>query len=137
MAEKKTQQNDNDVQAFLKSVENKKRKQDAFTMLDIMREIIGDEPKMWGTSIIGFGSSSYTTADGKTHDWFQTGFSPRKKSLSVYLNYGYVEQHPELMEKLGKYKTGKACLYINKLEDVDETILRDLIKESAKYDTSS
>lgn len=127
--ELKTKVNDADVVEFLKSVENDKRREDAFRVLDIMTEVTGEEPKMWGKSIIGFGSYHYVYASGQEGDWMATGFSPRKQSMSLYIMAGF-PKFEELMKDLGKYKTGKSCLYINKLEDVDEGVLKKLIKLS-------
>jgi hypothetical protein len=127
--ELKTKVNDADVLEFLNSVENTKRRQDSFAILDIMSEITGEEPKMWGKSIVGFGSYHYVYASGQEGDWMAIGFSPRKQSLTLYIMSGF-KAYDELLAKLGKYKTGKSCLYINKLEDVDEGVLRELIRES-------
>ena len=132
MAKVKTGQNDGDVMAFLNAVEHKKRKEDSFVILDIMKEITGEEPKMWGTSIVGFGSYHYKYASGREGDWPLTGFSPRKQSMTLYIMPGF-DRYEKLMEKLGKYKTGKSCLYINKLEDVDMVVLKDLVKGSVDY----
>ena len=87
-------------------------------MLEMMQELTGEKPEMWGPSIVGFGSYHYKYASGREGDWFLTGFSPRKQSLTLYIMSGF-SRYEELMEKLGKYKTGKSCLYIKKLEDVD------------------
>ena len=124
-----TKLNDGDVRQFLNSVENEKRRVDAFQVLDMMSEVTGEEPKMWGSSIIGFGSYHYVYASGQDSDWMATGFSPRKTALTLYIMAGF-PKFEELLDKLGKYKHGKSCLYINKLEDVDEVILRKLIKLS-------
>lgn len=128
----KTQKNDGDVRAFIASVEHERRREDAFTLLDIMQDITGEEASMWGTSMIGFGAYTYTDSKGKENQWFKVGFSPRKQSMSVYIMDGF-DRYDELMEKLGKHKTGKACLYINKLADVDTNILRELIAESYQH----
>ncbi len=128
----KTQPNDADVAAFLNSVEHQKRREDSLKMLDMMSEITGEKPVMWGDSIVGFGLYRYKYKSGREGDWFYTGFSPRKQNLTLYIMDGF-KKRPELLEKLGKCKTSVACLYINKLEDVDEKILRQVIKESAKY----
>ena len=138
MAELKTQKNDGDVKAFLDGVEHDKRRTDSFKVLALMEEVTGEEPKMWGDSIIGFGSYHYKYASGREADWFLTGFSPRKQSLTLYIMSGF-DEYDALMAKLGKFKTGKSCLYINKLEDVDEAVLRELVQKSAKHmaDTNS
>ncbi|MBT30854.1 MAG: hypothetical protein CMO01_14445 [Thalassobius sp.] len=128
----KTTLNDGDVKQFLNEVENEKRKKDGFSTLTIMKEITGLEPKMWGTSIIGFGKYHYKYESGREGDFFMVGFSPRKQNLAVYIMPGF-DRYETLMNKLGKYKTGKSCLYINKLEDVDIEVLKELIKESFQY----
>ncbi len=132
MAELKTQKNDASVKDFLNTVENEKRKQDSFVILDLMKKITQSEPSMWGPSIIGFGSYHYKYASGREGDWFLTGFSPRKQSLSIYIMSGF-KKYEEILGRLGKYKTGKSCLYINKLEDIDMDVLEHLITESVEY----
>ena len=135
MAELKTKLNDGDVIAFLNSVENEQRKKDSFIVLEMLKEITGKEPKMWGGTIIGFDSYHYVYASGREGDWPKIGFSPRKQALTLYLNAGYEERIPDMLEKLGKYKTGKSCLYIKKMEDVDTDVLREMIVESlAEYE---
>lgn len=135
MAELKTKLNDGDVNAFLNSVENEQRKKDSFIVLEMMKEITGKEPKMWGDTIVGFDSYHYVYASGREGDWMKIGFSPRKQALTLYLNAGYEERITDKLEKLGKYKTGKACLYIKKMEDVDPDVLREMIEESlAEYE---
>ena len=129
MAELKTKRNDADVEAFLNKVENEKRREDSFRVLVIMEEITGLRPKMWGNSIVGFGSYHYKYASGREGDWPSVAFSPRKQSLTLYIMSGF-DSFEELLSKLGKYKTGKGCLYVNKLEDVDERVLRSLIVQS-------
>lgn len=132
MAELKTKLNDGSVTEFLNSVEHKKRREDSFKVLALMSNVLNEEPKMWGSSIIGFGNYHYKYESGREGDWFVAGFSPRKQSLTLYIMSGF-EQYDALMEKLGKYKTGKSCLYINKLEDVDLDVLRELVKQSADH----
>jgi hypothetical protein len=132
MKKNKTQQNDASVTDFLNSVENEKRKTDALAVLKIMKELTKEEPKMWGPSLVGFGSYHYKYESGREGDFFLTGFSPRKQSLTLYIMNGF-ERYDELMSQLGKYKTGKSCLYINKLEDVDLKVLEKLIVESVEY----
>lgn len=130
MSELKTKKNDGSVEEFLNSVENPKRKSDAFEILELMKEVTGERPMMWGKSLVGFGSYDYKYASGKAGSWFLTGFSPRKQSMTLYIMPGF-ERYEELMSNLGKYKTGKSCLYVNKLEDVDMGVLRELVKLSA------
>ncbi|MDX9760191.1 MAG: DUF1801 domain-containing protein [Bacteroidota bacterium] len=129
MAEIKTKVNDASVEAFLASVENAQRREDSFVVLELMKKITKEEPKMWGTSIVGFGTYHYKYASGQEGDWPVAGFSPRKQALTVYLMTGF-ERDEDLMAKLGKYKTGVSCLYIKKLEDVDMNVLAELIKRS-------
>ena len=129
MSEPKTKKNDASVEKFLNAVEPDRKREDSFTILEMMKEITGEEPSMWGENMIGFGSYHYTYASGREGDWFVTGFSPRKQSLTLYLMYGF-EKFGDLLEKLGRHKIGKACLYINKLEDVDQKVLKQLIKKS-------
>jgi len=131
MAELKTRQNDQDVHEFLEGVSNETRKKDCYEVLELMRAATGVEPKMWGDSIIGFGSYHYKYASGREGDWFLTGFSPRKQNLTLYIMPGF-DEYEGLMKKLGKYKTGKSCLYLNKLEDVDLAVLKTLIEKSVK-----
>lgn len=132
MAELKTKMHDGDIEAFLNAVENAKRREDSFAVLELMKKITKEEPKMWGPSIVGFGTYHYKYASGREGDWMLTGFSPRKTALTVYIMAGF-ERYEELMAKLGKYKTGSSCLYINKLEDVDLKVLAELIKQSVSH----
>lgn len=134
MAENKTRKTGASVDDFLASVENKRRREDGLTLLEMMREITGLEPEMWGPSIIGFGDCHYKYASGREGDMFLTGFSPRKQSLSLYIMDGF-DGRDELLSRLGKHRRSVSCLYINKLADVDVEVLRELIKgsfESAK-----
>jgi hypothetical protein len=131
MSELKTQKNDASVESFLNSVENEKRRDDSFVVLDLMKEVTGEEASMWGTSIVGFGSYHYKYASGRKGDWMKVGFSPRKQNLTLYIMDGF-KDYDELLSKLGKHKTGKSCLYINKLEDVDQHVLKELVKQSVE-----
>lgn len=131
MAELKTKPTRASVRKFLESVDNERRRMDGFEILEIMREITGEEPKMWGPSIVGFGTYRYTYASGREGDWMLTGFSPRKQALTLYIMAGF-SRYDDLLAKLGKYKTGKSCLYINRLEDVHLPTLKRLIRESIK-----
>jgi hypothetical protein len=132
MAELKTRQNDQDVTEFLSNVADDKRRADAFTVLQLMGEITGIRPTMWGSSIVGFGNYHYTYASGREGDWFLTGLSPRKQALTLYIISGFA-QYDHLMKRLGKFKIGKSCLYIKNLEDIDLTVLRELIEASIRY----
>ena len=129
MAKVKTTPNEKSVSEFLESVENEKKKQDSHKILEMMEDITGEEPVMWGPSIIGFGSYHYKYASGREGDWMKVGFSPRKQNMTLYIMDGFKNYEP-LLEKLGKHKTGKSCLYINKIEDVDQEVLKQLVKES-------
>jgi hypothetical protein len=128
----KTQKTGASVEDFLNAVENERRRSDGFRVLEIMRQLSGEEPAMWGPSIVGFGSYTYKYASGRSGDWPVVGFSPRKRNLTLYIMDGF-EGYEELLARLGKHKTGKACLYINKLADVDEEVLRELIVQSIAH----
>ena len=132
MAELKTKVNDGDVHAYLNSVENERRRSDSFAVLELMQEVTGHEPRMWGSSIIGFGNYRYKYASGREGEWPLVGFSPRKQNLTLYIMSGF-DNYDTLLSDLGKYKTGKSCLYINKLDDVDVATLRDLIEQSVAH----
>ncbi|MEK6286544.1 MAG: DUF1801 domain-containing protein [Acidobacteriota bacterium] len=129
MAELKTRKNTASVEKFLNSVADEQRRKDCFRVLEIMKAATKSEPAMWGTSIVGFGRHQYKYESGRELEWFLTGFSPRKQDLTLYI-MGGLERYPALMKKLGKHKTGKSCLYIKKLEDVDLPTLKQLIKQS-------
>lgn len=129
MADLKTKQNDESVSAFLASVDHPKRREDALEVCDLMSRLTGWQARMWGKSIIGFGAYDYTYESGHSGRWMMVGLSPRKTSLTIYIMPGF-KPFPDLMEKLGKYKTGKSCLYVNKLEDIDIGVLEELIKQS-------
>ena len=132
MADLKTKPNDQDVNAFLNAIPNEQRRQDSFTILELMKQVTGAEPKMWGDSIVGFGSYHYRYASGREGVMPLTGFSPRKQNLTLYIMAGF-DEYDDLMGKLGKYKTGKSCLYIKKIEDVDLDTLRELVERSAEH----
>jgi hypothetical protein len=133
MVELKTKKNDGDVMAFLQSVSDEEKKKAALVLLDMIKKVTKEKPKMWGGSMIGFGTYIYKSpATGRSGEWFITGFSPRKQNLTVYIMPGFAK-YDELMKKLGKYKTGVSCLYINKLADVDIKVLKELISQSYKY----
>lgn len=132
MAELKTKPTGHNVEQFLNAIPDERRRQDCFTLLAMMKRITQAEPKMWGESIIGFGDYHYKYASGREGDWFVVGFSPRKQNLTVY-NMPGVEQGNELMKTLGKHKSGKSCLYINRLDDIHLPTLEKLIGESVRY----
>lgn len=132
MAELKTQKNDGDVEAFLGSVENDRRRRDAQTVNEIMTRLSGSDPKMWGSSIVGFGEYSYINGSGNQVAWMKTGFSPRKQALTLYIMDGFDSYEP-LLDELGPHSTGKSCLYIKDLETVDQTVLEQLITASLTH----
>jgi hypothetical protein len=132
MAELKTQPNDQDVEAFLNGVEDAHKRQACFVVKEIMEQATGAEAKMWGDSIVGFGSYRYKYASGREGEWMLTGFSPRKRNLTLYIMSG-LDEYDALLDDLGKYKTGKSCLYINKLEDIDLGVLTDLVQQSVQH----
>lgn len=132
MAKLKTKRNKGNVEAFLNSVANEGKRQDSFTILDLMKKVTGMEPEMWGDSIVGFGSYHYKYGSGREGDWFVTGFSPRKQSLTLYIMSGF-DEYDRLLSKLGKHSTSKSCLYIKKIEDIDIDALEELVKRSVEY----
>jgi len=131
MAELKTKPTEASVIEFLSSVDNDRRREDAFALLELMQDVTGKEPTMWGPSIVGFGSYHYKYQSGHEGDSPLAGFSPRKQNMTLYFMGGF-EEHKELLGRLGKHKTGKGCLYINKLQDVDLPTLRELIRQSVE-----
>lgn len=131
MADLKTKPSRASVQQFLASIQDKKRRADCRALVKLMKEATGKPPTMWGSSVVGFGTYHYKYASGREGDWFLTGFSPRKQDLTLYLMAGFQNQ-PDLMERLGKFKTGKGCLYVKSLEDVHAPTLKKLIQRSVK-----
>ncbi len=131
MAENKTKPTKARVGDFLDTVDNPRRRADARKVLAMMRRATGKRATMWGSSIVGFGKYRYKYESGREGEFMLTGLSPRKQNLVVYIIPGF-EPFKTSMDKLGKYKTGRSCLYINKLEDVDEKVLEKLIKDSVK-----
>ena len=132
MAENKTVKTAESVDKFLSAVENKRRREDGLALLEMMKNVTGLEPEMWGPSIIGFGSYHYRYDSGREGDMPLTGFSPRSRSLSLYIMSGF-DNYDELLGKLGKHRTGASCLYINKLADVDMDVLRELVAQSVEH----
>ena len=130
----KTLENDSNVNDFLEGVQDAQKKADSYTILQMMEDITGFKPKMWGASLVGFDSYHYKYETGREGDMLKVGFSPRKTAMTVYIMPGF-ERYDDLMSKLGKYKTGKSCLYIKKLSDVDMAVLKELITESYQYMT--
>lgn len=135
MAENKTRSTDASVEEFLDGVENPVRHRDGLRLLALMKDNTGEKPVMWGPSIVGFGSYHYRYETGREGDTVAVGFSPRKGSLSLY-GLTYAPEAAELLPRLGKHKIGAACLYINKLEDVDEAVLAELIRAGHKHSTT-
>ncbi len=124
-----TKPHDGDVEAFLAGVADEKRRQDAMEAVSLIRDVTGAEPVMWGPSMIGFGTQHYTTADGKEHQWFSVGLAPRKAALTLY-GLTFYGSNADLLEKLGPHRTGKGCLYVKRLADVDRSVLVDMVKRS-------
>lgn len=131
MADLKTIPTRVSVDKFLEGIADERKRADCYQILGIMKKATKAEPKMWGTSIVGFGKHHYVYASGREGDWFLIGFSPRKQNLTLYLN-GSLTQLEDLMQKLGKHSTGKGCLYINTLQDIDVKVLKRLIRQSLK-----
>lgn len=129
MTELKTKKNSKNVKDFLESLDHKKRREDSLKLLEIMNDVTKESPCMWGDAIVGYGSYHYKTKSGREADWFVTGFSPRKQSLSVYIMPGLYKFDDQL-KRLGKHKVGKGCLYINKLEDIEIDVLREIIQKA-------
>jgi hypothetical protein len=131
LAEIKTKQTSSSVTGFIDSIPDEQKRKDSYVILKFMEKATKEKPKMWGSSMIGFGNVRYKSpATGREVDWFKIGFSPRKANLSLHLIN--LQMHAEALKKLGKYKTGVGCLYINKLEDVDIKILEKMIAAAAK-----
>ena len=132
MAEIKTKPTSDSVEDFINKIKEEQKRKDSFAILEIMKKASGEEPTMWGSSIIGFGNMKYKSpATGREVDWLKIGFSPRKANLSLYLTIN-IQNHAAALKKLGKHKTGVGCLYINKLEDVDLKVLKEIINASLK-----
>jgi hypothetical protein len=127
MAENKTKLNELSVTAFIDAIPDEQKRQDSLAILALLRRLTGEEPRMWGEAIVGFGSYHYKYESGREGDSPRQAFSPRKQNLTIYGMAGLAD-HPDLAAKLGKYKTGKGCLYINKLADVDLAVLEELIR---------
>jgi len=126
MAGLKTKVNDASVEEFINTVKDEEKRKDAFTLLELMKNTTKEEPKMWGSSIVGFGSYHYKYASGREGDWPVTGFSPRKENLTIYF-CGCLPDMKDQLKQLGKYKTGVGCLYFKKLSDIDQKILKQML----------
>ncbi len=134
MADLQTSPTNADVAAFIEQVGDPVRRRDAQRVRDLLTEITGEQPAMWGPSIIGYGSQHLVYASGRELDWMQIGFSPRKAQTTIYINDGF-EPYAELLERLGKHKTAKSCLYIKDLDDVDLDVLTEILAQSFAANT--
>ena len=132
MAELKTKENDQSVEAFLSSIDDVQKQADCRALVAIMQEATGAAPRMWGDSIVGFGHYHYKYASGREGDWFLTGFAPRKQNLTLYIMAG-VDNYEALLGRLGKHTTGKSCLYVKRLADVDMPVLKELVAKSVAH----
>ena len=132
MAELKTRPNDQSVLDFLDSIEDESKRDDCHEIMNMMEEVSGELPKMWGSSIIGYGTYHYKYASGREGDWMRIAFSPRKQNISLYLMTG-VERNEEILSRIGKYKNGKSCFYIKRLADVDKDVLKELMIASLEH----
>ena len=132
LAEIKTRETTASVEDFINSVPDEQKRKDSFVILEMMKKASGEKPKMWGSSLIGFGNKRYKSpATVRELDWLLIGFSPRKANLSLYLTMN-IKEHADVLKKLGKHKTGVGCLYINKLEDIDIKVLKGIIAIALK-----
>ena len=132
MAKPANTETDRDVGEFIDSIKNKQRQADARVLLDLITEQRGIEPKIWGVSIVGYGKYSYQRKNGQEFEWFNVGFSPGSKHMTVYVMYD-INSVPELLDKLGPHQTGKGCLYIKKLSDVNLDVLAKIISKSDRW----
>jgi hypothetical protein len=128
----KTRETGSSVEDYLNAIKNEEQRKDSFTLIKLMQKATKEKPKMWGSSMVGFGNKRYKSPNtGREVDWFKIGFSPRKTNLSLHLVLD-IQKYAATLKKLGKHKTGVGCLYINKLDDIDLKILEDLINTAAK-----
>lgn len=132
MAENKTKPTDQSVESFINALDDEQKRSDSYSLIDLMKDVTGCEPKMWGPSIIGFDQYHYKYESGREGDFLKVGFSPRKREFSIYLMCSF-DKNEDLMQKLGKHRTGKSCLYVKKLKDIDMDVLRELVEESIHY----
>jgi len=131
LAEIKTKPTSASVEDFINTIKDEQKRKDSFVLLEMMKKATREEPVLWGSSVIGFGSKRYKSpTSGREVDWLRIGFSPRKANLSLYISVG-IKEHDAALKKLGKHKTGVGCLYINKLEDIDIKVLKGMIDASA------
>jgi hypothetical protein len=131
MAELKTKVNKASVEKFITGIKDEQKRKDARQILEMMKKATKADPKMWGASIVGFGEYHYKYGSGREGDWFAAGFSPRKQNLTLYIMGGF-DEYDSLLQKLGKHSTGKSCLYIKRLDDVDRKVLQEIITKSVK-----
>lgn len=132
MAQLKTQPHGGDVTAFLNQVDDAEKRADCFTLLQMIQEVTGEPPVMWGDAMVGFGRYRYKYASGREGEWFLTGFAPRKQNLTVYIIAGF-EDYEGLLARLGKHRTSVSCLYVKRLADVDLDVLRELVTRSVAH----
>lgn len=132
MAENKTQPNDKSVQQYLTSIEESERRREAEDVCQLLKELSGEQPVMWGNSMVGFGKYRYRYASGREGEWMRIGFAVRKRDLTLYIMSG-LDRHKALLDNLGRFKTGKSCLYIKRLADIDRQRLIELAKASLAY----
>jgi hypothetical protein len=135
MAEPKLRPNDQSVTAVLDKISDETRREECYTLVDMMKRVTGTGPRIWATGLVGFGSYHYKYESGHEGDCFVTGFASRKTALTLYITAG-LERFPKLLAKLGKHKAGKGCLYIKKLDDVNLTVLEDLLSKSVEWTTA-
>lgn len=126
MSDRKTKPNDASVEEVLDAAADERRRDDAREVLDLMREVTGAEPVVWGSSMIGFGRQPYTTADGKEREWFALGLAPRKAALTLY-GLTFYGSNEDLLERLGPHTTGKGCVYVKRVADLDRAVLTEMI----------
>lgn len=131
-ANNKTQPQEIDVESYLAGIEHAGRREDAFELLELMRDVTGEQAVLWGSSIVGFGQYHYVYDSGREGDHMLTGFAPRKANMVVYVMPGFTDYQTQL-SKLGKYKTGSSCLYLGRLSGIDQNVLRDLIGKSVRH----
>ena len=134
--EPKTRETDASVEDFLSSIDNKERREDGISVLEMFKRITEKEPRMWGPAIVGFGNSVVKYSDGRELDWLATGFSPRKQNLTLYVHTG-TDKQKKLLDKLGKHSTSISCLYIKRLSDVDTKVLEEVIDDAYKHTVKS
>ena len=130
MAENKTQKTKASVTDFIDAIDDPRKRDDSKALVELMQRVTGEQPAMWGESIVGFCDFHYRSAAGREGDWFKVGFSPRKQNLTLYLSLTDVAGYDALLSRLGKHSTGKSCLYVKKLEDVDQLVLEELIEKA-------